>query len=136
MHLRPSMQALIKLAPPDLVRRLLLRKALRQSIHRVFGKRVIVQRWQLHKMRNVIGHLSKALHASVRQTLREAYANKNDKTAVPRLKQLASSLSEEHPGAAASLKEGLETSKWPRRANRAATESYQAMGRDCTSAGA
>lgn len=83
-------------------------KALRQSIRRVFGKRGIVQRCQLHKMRNVIGHLPKALHASVRQTLREAYASKNDKTAVRRLKQLASSLSEDHPGAAASLKEGLD----------------------------
>ncbi len=82
-------------------------KALRQSIRRVFGKRGIVQRCQLHKMRNVIGHLPKALHASVRQTLREAYASKNDKTAVRHLKQLASSLSEDHSGAAASLRENL-----------------------------
>ncbi|MCP4445917.1 MAG: IS256 family transposase, partial [Myxococcales bacterium] len=56
----------------------------------------------------MIGHLPKALHASTRKTMREAYVSKNQKTALDRLGRLASSLSEEHPGATASLKEGLE----------------------------
>jgi putative transposase len=83
-------------------------KALRKAISLVFGKRAIVQRCQIHKMRNVAGHLPKELQPSVRQTMREAYASKTHKTALARLKRLASSLAEEHPRAAASLKEGLE----------------------------
>jgi len=83
-------------------------KALRKAIAHVFGKRAVVQRCQIHKSRNVAGHLPKELQASVRQTMREAYASKNYNTALARLKRLASSLSEEHPGAAASLREGLE----------------------------
>jgi len=83
-------------------------KALRKAIGQVFGKRAVVQRCQIHKMRNVAGHLPKELMPSVRQTMREAYASKNYTTAHTRLKRLASSLSEEHPGAAASLREGLE----------------------------
>ena len=39
--------------------------------------------------------------------MRDAYASKSHKTALKRLRVLASSLSEDHPGAAASLKEGL-----------------------------
>lgn len=83
-------------------------KALRKAISQVFGKRAVVQRCQIHKMRNVAGHLPKELQPSVRQTMREAYASKTYKTAIARLKRLASSLSDEHPGAAASLREGLE----------------------------
>ena len=83
-------------------------KALRKAIALVFGQRAIVQRCQIHKMRNVAGHLPKELVPSVRQTMREAYASASYKTALARLKRLASSLAEEHPGAAASLREGLE----------------------------
>lgn len=83
-------------------------KALRKAISQVFGKRAVVQRCQIHKMRNVAGHLPKELQPSVRQTMREAYASKTYKTALARLKRLASSLADEHPGAAASLREGLE----------------------------
>jgi len=83
-------------------------KALRKAISLVFGTRAVVQRCQIHKMRNVVGHLPKELQPSVRQTMREAYASRSYKTALARLRRLASSLSEEHPGACASLKEGLE----------------------------
>ena len=82
-------------------------KALRKAISRIFGKRAVVQRCQIHKMRNVAGHLQKDLLPSVRQPMREAYASRGYKTALTRLKRLASSLSEEHPGAAASLEESL-----------------------------
>ena len=82
-------------------------KALRKAIALVFGKRAVVQRCQIHKMRNVAGHLPKELHASVGQAMKDAYASKSHKTALARLQRLASSLTDEHPGAAASLKEGL-----------------------------
>ena len=83
-------------------------KALRKAIQMVFGKRAVVQRCQLHKMRNVAGHLPKELHRTTRQAMREAYASKTFDLAKRRLKQLAGSLAEEHPGAEASLLEGLE----------------------------
>lgn len=83
-------------------------KALRKSIQMVFGKRALVQRCQIHKMRNVIGHLPKEMHRTTRQAMREAYASKTFKTAKRRLKQLANSLAEQHPGAQGSLLEGLD----------------------------
>ena len=83
-------------------------KALRKAIQKVFGKRALVQRCQIHKMRNVLGHLPKDMHRSTRQAMREAYASASFKTAKRRLKQLAASLADDHPGAEASLLEGLE----------------------------
>ena len=83
-------------------------KALGKSIQMVFGKRALLQRCQIHKMRNVTGHLPKEMHRTTRQAMREAYASASFKTAKRRLKQLAGSLADEHPGAEASLLEGLE----------------------------
>ena len=83
-------------------------KALRKAIQMVFGKRAVVQRCQLHKMRNVIGHLPKELHRTTRQAMREAYASKTFDLAKRRLKQLGNPLAEEHPGARTSLLEGLD----------------------------
>ena len=83
-------------------------KALRRAIRMVFGKRALVQRCQIHKMRNVTGHLPKEMHRTTRQAMREAYASASFKTAKRRLKQLAGSLADDHPGAEASLLEGLE----------------------------
>jgi len=83
-------------------------KALRKAIHLLFGERAIVQRCQIHKVRNVTGHLPKEMHRATKQTMREAYASASFKTAKRRLKQLANSLADKHPGAAASLLEGLD----------------------------
>ena len=83
-------------------------KALRKAIKNVFGKRAIVQRCQVHKRRNVLGHLPESLHASVGQLLSEAYGKHSHDVALRRLKQLASQLDDEHPSAARSLREGLE----------------------------
>lgn len=83
-------------------------KALRKAIRQTFGKRSLVQRCQEHKRRNVIQHLPKRLHASVNKTLRDAYRSKSKRTALKRLMQLVSHLQDDHPGAAASLREGLE----------------------------
>ncbi len=83
-------------------------KALRKAIRQTFGKRSLVQRCQEHKRRNVTQHLPKRLHASVNKTLRDAYRSKSKRTALKRLMQLVSHLQDDHPGAAASLREGLE----------------------------
>jgi putative transposase len=83
-------------------------KALRKAIRDVFGKRAFVQRCQQHKRRNVLGHLPKSLHRSVSKSLRDAWKSPKKSTAKSRLQKLAAALEPDHPGAARSLREGLE----------------------------
>ncbi len=82
-------------------------KALRSAIRKVFGDRGVVQRCQLHKQRNILGHLPEGMHESVKAILREAWSLRDAKLAKARLERLASSLEADHPGAAASVREGL-----------------------------
>lgn len=83
-------------------------KALRSAIRNTFGKRSQVQRCQVHKRRNVESHLPKRLQAQVGRAMNQAYKAKTVKTAKRLLNNLARSLEDEHPGAAASLREGLD----------------------------
>jgi transposase-like protein len=83
-------------------------RALRRAIRDVFGEYAVVQRCQFHKRCNVIGHLPESMQASVDRALRDAYAADSEELATKSLKRLASSLEREHPGAAASLREGLD----------------------------
>ena len=46
---------------------------LRRAVTDVFGSRGVVQRCQLHKRKNVLGHLPERLHASVEKALRDAW---------------------------------------------------------------
>ena len=68
----------------------------------------MVQRCQVHKWRNVIGHLPERLHASVGKALRDAWNLDSADRAARVLKRLAGSLEHDHPGAAASIREGLD----------------------------
>ena len=81
-----------------------LRKALRESL----GDLAVVQRCQVHKLRNVLEHLPEAMRPRIRKALHEAYQLENAKTAKRRLEQLARALEEQQPSAARSLREGLE----------------------------
>ena len=81
---------------------------LRRAITDVFGSRGVVQRCQVHKWRNVIGHLPERLHASVGKALRDAWNLDSADRAARVLKRLAGSLEHDHPGAAASIREGLD----------------------------
>jgi putative transposase len=83
-------------------------KALRKAIVDCFGERALVQRCQEHKRRNVTGHLPRELHASVSRALRDAWDSANPVLAKRQLQRLAASLQAKHPGAAASLREGLD----------------------------
>ena len=68
----------------------------------------LIQRCQEHKRRNVIEHLPQELHASVGRAMRDAWNGANAELASKQLMRLATSLYAKHPGAAASLREGLE----------------------------
>jgi putative transposase len=83
-------------------------KALRRAIVELFGAAALVQRCQEHKRRNVIDHLPEGMHAGVNRALRQAYEAKDPALARRQLQRLAASLQAQHPGAAASLREGLE----------------------------
>jgi transposase-like protein len=83
-------------------------KALRSAVRKIFGSLGVVHRCQLHKQRNILGHLPDCLHANVKAVLKEAWTLTDAKVAKRRLERLASSLEADHPGAAASVREGLE----------------------------
>ena len=82
-------------------------KALRSGITSLFGKLGLIHRCQVHKERNVMDHLPEDLRPGTRRAMRDAYAGPDPALALRQLERLASSLERSHPGAAASLREGL-----------------------------
>jgi putative transposase len=81
-------------------------KALRRAVTEVFDHPVI-QRCQLHKLRNVTDRLPDAVASVVAMRMRAAYRNPDPLIAQAELEALARELDRSHPGAAASLREGL-----------------------------
>jgi transposase-like protein len=65
-------------------------KGIRKALGDVFGNRAVVQRCQVHKMRNVRDHLPQQRRAYVARQMRAAYKSKSAKTAKAMLGQLAS----------------------------------------------
>jgi transposase-like protein len=82
-------------------------KALRAAVAEVFGP-VPVQRCIRHKERNVLDHLPERDRPQVKARLRRAWATDNYNLALDGLRVLAAELDRSHPGAASSLREGLE----------------------------
>ena len=83
-------------------------KALRRAIVQIFGGSALIHRCQEHKRRNVLGHLPEQMHTSVGRAMRDAWESKDAPLAKRQLERLANSLAKTHPGAAASLREGLD----------------------------
>jgi putative transposase len=83
-------------------------KALAKAVRDVYSTRALIQRCQAHKARNVLDQLPEEACPSVRQALRDAYGAPDAERAKKMLGNLARRLRDEHPGAAASLLEGLD----------------------------
>ena len=83
-------------------------RALKKALVAHFGDRVHVQRCQEHKKRNVLAQLPEKLRPSVKAALNEAYRTGDAARARRLLENLARRLDGEHPGAASSLREGLD----------------------------
>ncbi len=83
-------------------------KALRKAVRDVLGVHTPVQRCIRHKERNVLDHLAERDRSQVKRRLRQAWALDDYDQALERLRGLAGELDRSHPGAAASLREGLE----------------------------
>jgi putative transposase len=81
-------------------------KALRRAVTDVFDHPVI-QRCQLHKLRNVTDRLPDAVASTVAKRMRRAYHHTDSLIAQAELEALARELERSHPGAASSLREGL-----------------------------
>jgi putative transposase len=82
-------------------------KALRKAVLDVLDHPVI-QRCQLHKVRNVKDHLPQRLRSSVGRRMTDAYHAASALEAEAALLALAKELDRTHPGAADSLREGLQ----------------------------
>lgn len=82
-------------------------RALRRAVRDAFDKPVSA-RCQLHKIRNVRDRLPERLRATVERRMRQAYHAESALEAEAQLLTLARELDTTHPGAAASLREGLD----------------------------
>jgi putative transposase len=82
-------------------------KALRRAVVDVFDHPVLA-RCQLHKIRNVRDRLPEKLRSVVTARMRRAYRAESALAAEAELTGLAAELDRTHPGAAASLREGLD----------------------------
>jgi transposase-like protein len=82
-------------------------KALRKAIRNVFGD-APVQRCLRHKERNVTEHLPERERPAIKQRLCKAWALEDHARALDQLRRLARELDRNYPGAAGSLREGIE----------------------------
>jgi putative transposase len=81
-------------------------KALRAAVVKVF-EHPVIGRCQLHKIRNVADKLPDHLAATVSTRMRQAYHADSALVAQAQLEALAKEFERTHPGAAASLREGM-----------------------------
>jgi putative transposase len=83
-------------------------KALSTAVRKVFGDKALIQRCTLHKRRNVADHLPDKDKEWVDAKLVKAFGHPDPAQGLRNARDLASALERVHPGAAASLREGLE----------------------------
>lgn len=82
-------------------------KALSAAVTSVFGAKAAIQRCTVHKRRNVVEHLPESERTWVDAKLVRALTKPDAAAGLRDAKALATALERKHPGAAASLREGL-----------------------------
>jgi putative transposase len=83
-------------------------KALQVAVRKVAGKCALIQRCQVHKIHNVVGHLGENYRWATHCKMRNAYAMRDQDDAQRALDALLKELMHLNPSAARSLEEGLE----------------------------
>lgn len=83
-------------------------KGLHKAIREVFGQWALIQRCQVHKLRNVAEHLPQNKRAWVKAAMNRAWSRATVAAARGKLKDLASQMEDQHPSAARSILEGLD----------------------------
>lgn len=81
-------------------------KALHTAVRKLAGPCAQIQRCQVHKIRNVVDHLSEEQQMAIRCKLRNAYATRDYRDAQRALDSLLHQLMHLNPSAARSLEEG------------------------------
>ena len=83
-------------------------KALHRAVRKVFGEAALIQRCTIHKRRNVTDHLPELERGPVDARLARAFNHPDPQAGLRSARELARTLQDRNPGAAASLREGLE----------------------------
>jgi transposase-like protein len=83
-------------------------KALHKAVRQMFGEAALIQRCQVHKMRNILDHLPDDQRASAQAVLTRAYGGTDVAKARRLLQDLARRLEDDYPSAAESIREGLD----------------------------
>ena len=83
-------------------------KALSAAVREVFGAKALIQRCTLHKRRNIAEHLPDKEQVWVDAKLVKAFGHPDPEQGLRNAKSLATQLDKNYPGAAASLREGLQ----------------------------
>ncbi len=82
-------------------------KALYKAVRDTFGRRAVIQRCQVHKLRNVLSYLPPRWHAETRRRLKAAWNLTSHKDALKELQRVVGWLQGISDAAANSLREGL-----------------------------
>lgn len=82
-------------------------KGLAAAIRAHFGELALIQRCQVHKKRNVEGHLPESMRKNVGRKISEAYRMRDVERAERVLDGIARQLEKDYPSAAESMREGL-----------------------------
>jgi len=83
-------------------------KALHKAVTQTLGSAALIQRCQVHKLRNILEHLPEGQRPWVRAIVARAYKQGEVAPARRLLQDLARRLEDRHPSAAASVREGLD----------------------------
>ena len=83
-------------------------KALYSAVRKTAGKCALIQRCQVHKIRNVVDHLTEEYQMNIRCKMRNAYSMQDYAAAKRGLDALLRELMDLNPSAAHSLEEGME----------------------------
>lgn len=83
-------------------------KGLRKAIRETFAQWALIQRCQVHKLRNVLDHLPGSKRAVIGAALRKAWSADSEAQGRQQLEAIATRLEAHHPGAVSSLREGLD----------------------------
>jgi putative transposase len=83
-------------------------KALSAAIKAVFGPLALIQRCQIHKMRNILDYLPEKEQEAMETLIKEAFNDPDPQQGKQTLLAEAARIEKKHPGAAASIREGLD----------------------------
>src|SRR5258705_145198 len=83
-------------------------KALHKAVTQTFGRAALIQRCQVHKLRNILEHLPEGQRPWVRAIVARAYRQVEVAPARRLLQDLARRLDDRYPSAAVSIREGLD----------------------------